>query len=769
MFRKSLLLAVAALMLSACGGGGGGGTRDDNVNQGGGFTLSASSATLTAKIQTAAPAQSIQIHLTGSGAASIAAGYRQGVLPATWLDAGIRGSGNDYTLTLSVSSSGMTMALGTYTTTLTVATNDSAGGTLQARDIAVTFTLRDGVRIDPQAFAFGVAGKSPSTQTLQLTVSGPAGTTWTASCNTAWLTTPSGTHAAPGTLDFTVDSTGLRDETHEGVITLTNTRDATDTATVAVHFILQSPGLAISNVDSPGFGAVWLGGDSGFESRTIPVRLTLDTGTNAFPWTATLTTNGGGNWLRTSIASGTVSQSGTIVEISADRAQVPRGEYQGELRVTANINGGFSTASIPVRLRIEDNRLVVDADGVAFSSFPSRSVLQRTLRVYDSWDATATAWQASDDQPWLTVTPGGSVGGDVVLTANPTGLADGQYTATVTIRSDTPRVVNQQTIRVGLTVRGTDPLALIDQPGPLANALAANPVEPEVYVCGPNGSSITAYDVYSGVLLRTFPATNCGGLLVSGDGLTLFMQRHNGNTALADVFDPSTGILRTTHVLNTTTLSAMRYVRPDGHPLLVSGGEVIDLVSGERASQAQTAGVFAVSGNQRSIYTRSEFGFKDLARTTLRYSPILSSPVMLIPTAFNHGTAPTEDRGSVSDLALSSSNDRLFVAGSPPPFGEFDVLDAMDMTLRGRMPGGQGAANVETSWNGLVVNGSVMNAGTDDLWVYDAQGLERARLDSGAIPFDAILFGDAVKFSGDGTRLVSATSAGLRIQNAPAP
>jgi hypothetical protein len=53
----------------------------------------------------------------------------------------------------------------------------------------------------------------------------------------------------------------------------------------------------------------------------------------------------------------------------------------------------------------------------------------------------------------------------------------------------------------------------------------------------------------------------------------------------------------------------------------------------------------------------------------------------------------------------------------------------------------------------------------DDLWIYDQAGSERARLDSGS----GALYSDAVKFSGDGTRVVSGSTVGLRIQNAPTP
>ena len=326
MIRKILPLfaAIGVFALSACGGGGGGGGGDGDR---GGFTLSTQTTTLTGKIQATPPSQQIQVHLTQSGTASVVAGYRSGVTPAPWLSAGLSGAGNDFTLVLSITPEGVTMAIGTYTTTLTVATNDSDGNTLKSRDIAVTFNLRDGLRISDVVNAFGTAGAASGAQTFQFTVLSPPGITWTAASNAGWITPPSGTHAGPGTFEVTLDNVGLPAKTHVGAVTLTNAQDPTDTASLTVMFVLQAPGISISKVVPGNSGTVMLGGTTGFESKTIPVRVTLDTGTNEFPWTASVTTDGGGSWLVADVTSGMVSQAGSIVELSADRTQVPRGEY----------------------------------------------------------------------------------------------------------------------------------------------------------------------------------------------------------------------------------------------------------------------------------------------------------------------------------------------------------------------------------------------------------------------------------------------------------
>ena len=496
--------------------------------------------------------------------------------------------------------------------------------------------------------------------------------------------------------------------------------------------------------------------------QSIPLRITLGTGANQFPWTATLTTSSGGNWLTADVTSGMVSDAGAVIVVNADRASMPRGEYQGQLQVTANINGGLVHASNPVTLRVEDDRLVVESNGVAFSSFPSRSVLQRTLRVTDSWRLRTVAWQASADQSWLTVTPGGTTDGNLALTANPAGLADGQYTATVTITSNNARIVNQETVRVGLTVRGTDPVAVIDQPVS-SGVIAVNPVEPEVFVRNQNGDAVTAYDLYSGALLRTFAVPNCSGLLMSGDGRTLFVINQSLNTSV-HALDPTSGVTQDDYDVNATSVASMIYARPDGHPVLLSNGETVDLVSGERIPQGLvTSSPFAISRDQGTIYTRDAFNHRAMYAHGVRYSALADPRVLFELPATNTGQAPTEDRSFVSDLALSSDDARVFVAASTP--AQFDVLNPADMTLGGMLPGATVPNNVESSWNGLVVAGVSSDQAAGDLWVYDSTGVERARLDSGT----GFLYDDRVKVSGDGTRVISDSTAGLRIQNAPVP
>ncbi len=166
-------------------------------------------------------------------------------------------------------------------------------------------------------------------------------------------------------------------------------------------------------------------------------------------------------------------------------------------------NQTFRT-SVPITLKWHGQRLVPEQDGVAFSSFPSGlRPAARTLKVRSSRGLNGVAWTASSDQSWLTVTPSGVTGGDLVLTANAAGHPVDQLSvARVTLSSASPGIERSESIRVGLWVGSVDP-ANADAPlsiGP--SAIAVNPVEPYAYAL--RGSVIHVFNVYTGTEITTF-------------------------------------------------------------------------------------------------------------------------------------------------------------------------------------------------------------------------------------------------------------------------
>ena len=762
---RLMQLVLVATALSACKSGGGGGGGGSSAPPAGSFTLSASSLTFSAKFTgTPATPQSVLVTLSDTSSATLGAGFAPGVVPPSWLTITTSGSGLQYSFAFFANTT--TLAPGTYTTTVTIGTADASGTILQTRDVQVTYIIRDGVRItsSPPVLT-GVSGSSQSSQTFQVNVEAPAGLQWAPSSSQPWLQPQGGTRSGAFTLTVTADTSTLPPGQATATLTVTNVGDSSDTATLLVTADMSAPILTTT------LSQITLGGETGLEIAPVSLGFALGTGTNAYPWTLTATTTSGGSWLTVSSAAGTVAASNVAVNVDADRTQLAAGTYTGELELRATLPGVIVTRTIPVTLKLEANRLLVSDLGVAFSSFPSRQVLTRTLAVRDTRGETGVPWQATASEAWLQATLTGDTGDPLVLTANPTGLAAGQYLATVTVVSSSTPVVNTETIRVGLTVGTTDPQP-IDLPLVVRFYAAENPVEPEVFVT--DTVNIEAYNVYTGAS-RTVPWTGTAGglrnLAMSADGASLYVidDRATGDRIVE--LDPVSGTERRSFALSADVgfaAQGIAYARPDAHPVLLTTyyGDIFDVATGALFTARINTPLFDdhaidVSSDQRYVYTlNSSLGPSTIYRYEVRYSSLAAGGLVTARRGERSGALETPSRGNGYDIAVSSL-DTIYVAAASPY--QFDTVAPDTLERTGFLPATYFPNNVETCWNGLVAGGTENGpSGVDDIWVYGAASTP-PQLDSGT----GSLIRRTLKFSGDCTRLVSASGAGLRIQAAP--
>jgi hypothetical protein len=708
----------------------------------------------------------VLVTLANTTSAAVGAGYAPGVVPPSWLDVSATGSGLQYSFAFFVNQT--TLAPGTYSTTVTIGTSDASGNILQTRDVQVTYTIREGVTIisAPPTLS-GVSGSSLSSYSLQINVSAPTVLQWAATSSQPWLQPPSGTQTGPGNHTVNVDTSTLPPGQATGTLTLTNVADPSDTATLLVTVNMSAPILTTSL-------SIELGGASGLENAPVSLAFSLGTGSNAYPWTLTATTTSGGNWLTVSSTAGTVAASNVIVDVDADRSLLASGTHTGQLELRATVNGVAVTQTIPVTLRHEGNRLLVSDTGVAFSSFPSRQVLTRTLAVRNTRDEPAIPWQATSNAAWLAITLTGDTGDPLLLTADPAGLGEGQYFAEVTVISPSAQIVNDERIRVGLTVRATDPVSLI-HPAPAVTGYltVANPVEPEVFLVNAASNLIEAYDVYSGTLRGTLPDT--GGtplaLAMSADGLSLYVAEDFASGDRVLERDPATGAVRRTFVLGSEIpgfVYGLAYARPDAHPVLITAiqGEIFDAATGTPLTARADGGhTFDVSSDQRYVYTMNNgTSPATIYRYALRYSSLAPGNLTSVRLVEQNSTAELPSRENGHDVAVAASDAIVYAAAGSPY--QFDILAPNSLL---RVDFLQGAPspypnNIETCWNGRIVGG-IDNSGDPlgDIFVYASTGMPLARVDSG----NDALFARCLQFSGDCTRLVSASGAGLRIQDVP--
>ena len=745
----ALALCVAALV--ACGGGGGGGGGNPNPpaptptptpTPSGEFTLSDTSVSLTALKGSGGPSKDITLTITapaGVGAVGAAFPVSEGV--PSWLNVVILGTMPNFTVRLTPTTSATT---GHFTATLLVGTADQSGNVLKSASIPVTYDVVAGVfYLGPSTAALDfVFGHSDATKTLTLNVDA-AGATWTVASTVPWIAAPAGDQQGSQNLAVAVDAATLGVGNHAAKVTVANVGFPSQRFTVDVTARVRAPAFSVNT------GSVLIGGPDGLDSTSQPFAATLETGTNVYPWTLQLSDAQGLGWLTSSAASGSVSgNQNASVSLGFDRSKVSPGTYTGTARFDAVVKGVTFSASTPVTLKLESQRLFPEYEGVALSSFPGRNTLTRSIKVTASTGRAGVPWTAASDQSWLSVTASGVTGGSLQLTANPAGLVhDKQYVAVVTLSSSDPGIERSEHVRVGMWVGSADPVDVLAAPIELQpDMLAANPVEALAYSVR-YSDTIYVYNVYSGALVDTFAlGSHSLGIGVSGDGRLLFASDSaDGRTR---VLDAVTGALVRTYpgafVVDAPDPGFI-YARPSGHPIVFTPiGEVFDLETHTR-----------VGGG----HSMQRVGSPD-GKWVVLATP---TQVILYAQRFSKLTAPSWELGlgvetppiyfelTGRDLAIAASGERVFITTSSG-LKVFQVTPTA-LTPLPDVNAGFPAA-LEAAWNGRVYVGLGLTGGEpdDNLLIFDDVGNSLGSAKSG--PNNG-RFAGQLTFSGDLTRVIS--------------
>jgi hypothetical protein len=183
------------------------------------------------------------------------------------------------------------------------------------------------------------------------------------------------------------------------------------------------------------------------------------------PSSQTLQVNGGGGgslvwtaatsaaWLSVSPAYGTTPAN---LQVSVASSTLTPGNYSGTITVTS-LGAGTTTASITVSLTVvaPPPLLVVSPSTLNFTALKGGAATAQTLAVTNGGFGSF-GWTASSDSTWLTISPAsGSTPQNMIVTANPSGLATGSYTGHITVTAT--GVANApQTVPVTLEVLSQD-------------------------------------------------------------------------------------------------------------------------------------------------------------------------------------------------------------------------------------------------------------------------------------------------------------------------
>ncbi|HEV7716913.1 MAG TPA: hypothetical protein VGO53_15045 [Steroidobacteraceae bacterium] len=777
---RLLTVLVLVALASACGGGGGG---DSGGGGGGGgssggtpgtFTINKTSAAFSGVQFQSPSSQDIAFTLTGTNVAQVGAAFNAGQ-EVSWLGVSISGNAPNFIFTLNIIDT--TLAPGHYSATLQVGTADAQNNILQSKSVTVTYDVRTLIGLTSSlGSASFVYGGSVTSAPLSLSIDAP-GKSWTLSANgTPWLLgLPSGTQTGSATLPLTIDATALIPGSTSAFISLQNTADSADFRNLVFTVTVAPPTPVIS------VNPVVLGGTDGLAAAKQAIDVAIDTGTNQYPWTLTLTDTGSAGWL-TSTA-GTGSLGGTqhaSFDLGVDRTKVVPGRYSGNAKFAVTVKGSVFSVDVPVLLNWQSHRLFTPYDGIALAKTPSAAatLLTRTLPISSSRGRAGVAWTATSSAAWLHVTtPSGTTGGasNLTLTADPNDgsvQVDAVNVATVTLASSDPTIERNETIRVGFWVSATAPAVHQDVALPNgAVALAANPVEPYAYVASDDGS-IRSYNIYTGSLVQTWTPSSpltLDAMVTSSDGKLLFATDPASRETIE--FDAAT-LTRTStpayqNVNNQSTSSvgqnSMVYARPNGHPVLWSPfGETFDLEAKgplqlllmgspqfpgtqeeRRAASADGAWLFSTSTiSQDSSVDRFSQTFTVLGQRGME---------------FVRGNSGFGAGGSARDMCVAASGDRVASLGGVKLWSVSVDPTVQMMEIPGALTVPSDPNTLACGWdNRIYVGLSTANDPQPNLYIFDADGAQIGTPQSNG-PTTSIRTIRQLRLSGDARRAISTT------------
>ena len=403
------------------------------------------------------------------------------------------------------------------------------------------------------------------------------------------------------------------------------------------------------------------------------------------------------------------------------------------------------------------HQILVSDDGVALVSTPTISRLSAVVKVSDTLQQ-ATSWLATSDQPWLTVTPSGLAGDNLVLTASPAGLSvDAIQYATVTLCSDDPTVGHTDVVRVGFWVGSKAPAATASIAGNFTE-LATDPIRPYAYVHS-GGTDITVYNTYTTEIVTTIKSVGAqlGRMAPSTDGSRLFVVDAT-NFAIIPI-DLDTHSVGSSWPLTTSTSAYLACTRTAGTPLLFSGdGTVYDAVTGTRFGATFDAGYYGndvvAASQDGSRLCTVDVGLSpySLSCYSLAFGSSQDRPLIIGPGHSVSGSGANGQVGSNGqDLALNADGSRVYVAsGAPYVFTAFDATSS-SLPVVQSLPGDAYPNNIEIMSDGRILAGANVLYGSKDVWVYTAQGVlvvddHVAGYAHGLLPGQLKATGDALRF-----------------------
>ncbi|MBA5606479.1 BACON domain-containing protein [Duganella sp. FT3S] len=658
---------------------------------------------------------------------------------AAWLTlSSTSGSGN---ATLTASYTPASLAPGQYSTAITLTAGDGLVAT-----VPVSLTvLAPGFQLSSDGVAFTAINGAPiASQDVQFATDNAQATRWSAASGAGWLRASPSQGYTPATTTLSIDPTVGALASGNYSTSLTLTADGITPRQLPVSLKLVRATLLASNA------AVTLGGTYGRDFSPRNVTLSLNTGTNQWPWLLSAVPA----WAGSSAASGNVGAAGSTVTITANPAAAPAGSTTVQMVAAATVNGDIVTAPVALTINKDKHKLLPSELGVAMSGSPGWSRVTRRVTIVDNYGLVPD-WTAASDQPWLTASGSGA---SLTLSADPSTLAPNSLNyATVTVTPTDPAMAAATPIRVAFWKGTASPTAPVS-PHPLYRNIVADPIRPLVYAHN-GGTTIDIYNVYTGQLADTL--TGFGGALgdmaVSADGTLLYAYDLDNSKLEVRVLATKAVLARWPLAHQPDRSSRLTLLHPNGVDLVaLNDGSIYNSAGKLLASLPIQGGTLSAAADGKRLYVQDEDGTAvHLATYTLDYADLAGGTLFAaqLPAATHLGNG-----SAGQDIATSADGSTLYAASSTPT--QCSVLGTNDLGTLSYLPSGNSAPdNVEVGSDGRVYCGVAGKSAAADVWVYSAAGVLLQQLKF--VPVGRQLAPRQMVISGDGFILIGLNDDGV--------
>ncbi|WP_229219146.1 quinoprotein amine dehydrogenase [Duganella sp. BJB1802] len=656
---------------------------------------------------------------------------------AAWQPTPASGSGSG---TLSAAFDPAGLAVGEYSTTLTVLASDGQSATLTA-----TLSVQPSGLVTANGVVFNAVNGAPiATQVVPLDTDDKSSASWSAVANAGWLRISPTSGKTPATAVLTVDPSvgALASASYNSSVTLSATGLPARELPVTLNL---TPATLSASVNS-----ITLGGTYGRDFSASPsVTLSLNTSTNAWPWTLGALPA----WASATVASGSVNQAGSKTAFKALPIGAPVGASSVLVNATARVNGDQLVAPVLLNINRDKHKLLPSETGVAFSGSPGWTRLTRTLTVQDNYGSFG-GMSAASSQPWLVA---GVSGNKLTLTADPTPLGtDTLNIATVTLTPLDTDASAPEPIRVAMWKGTHTPVANVSTVLTYSNVIT-DPIRPYAYVHN-GGAYVDIYNLYSGQKTGSITGlgASLGDMTTSANGDYLFLLNLSSRS-LATI-DLNTLAVVSQLPVDADAATRLKVIRPNGVEMLVlsTGAAYLTSNGGRLTLPLSGGGPLAASGDGKSLLQQQE-NSATVQITTLSVDYSALNGGTLYPAriaAASHANTGTLGQ----DIAVSPDGTRIYTASSTPKL--CSILNPVDLGVLGYLAAGDGTPNnVKLGSDGRIYCGAAVKTATSDVWMYDTSGklLNQFKLAGTGRQ----LLPRQLAVSGDGTILIGITDDGV--------